>query len=108
MSTEHTILLIQFNESDTCSRTYIDFDTLSGAMNGLCQIFEQRLNTHKKETSGDQKVEYVMKDLVKFLDNLADLSCLVHDDVQKIYIPHGKDWIKSRKAKTRQIKHPRH
>ena len=37
-----------------------------------------------------------MKDLVKFLDNLADLSCLVFDDVQKIYIPHGKDWIKSR------------
>ena len=39
---------------------------------------------------------YVMTDLVQFIDNLADLSCLIFDEAQKIYIPYGKDWIKSR------------
>ena len=37
-----------------------------------------------------------MRDLVKFIDNLADLSCLVFDDTQKVYIPHDKEWIKSK------------
>jgi hypothetical protein len=37
-----------------------------------------------------------MTDLVQFVDNLADLSCLIFDEAQKIYIPYGKDWIKSR------------
>lgn len=96
MSSEHTILLIQFNQSDTCSRTYIDFDTVGGAMNGIAQIYEQRLSTSKQMASDDSPVEYEMRDLVKFLDNLADLSCMVWDDTQNIYIPHGKDWIKSR------------
>ena len=31
-----------------------------------------------------------------FIDNLADLSCMVFDETQKIYLPYGKDWIKSR------------
>ena len=31
-----------------------------------------------------------------FEKEFADMTCLVHDDVQKIYVPHGKDWVKSR------------
>ena len=34
--------------------------------------------------------------ILKFLDNLADITCLVYDNAQKIYIPHGKPWIRSK------------
>ena len=31
-----------------------------------------------------------------YIDNLKDLSCLVFNDVQKVYVPHGREWIKSK------------
>lgn len=34
-------------------------------------------------------------DIVAYLDAIADLSCMVYNDVQKVYLPHGLDWIKS-------------
>ena len=37
-----------------------------------------------------------MRDLVMFIDNLADLSILVFNDTQKVYLAHDKHWIKSR------------
>lgn len=40
---------------------------------------------------------YDMRGLVAFIETeFADLTCLVFDEVQKIYVPHGKEWIKSR------------
>ena len=64
-------------------------------MDGLAQAFEQRLA--RKQSAQGEEVTYEMRDhILKFLDNLADIMCLVYDNVQKIYIPHGKDWIRSR------------
>ena len=37
-----------------------------------------------------------MPQLVEFLDAIADMSCMVYNDVQKVYLPHSLDWIKSR------------
>ena len=38
-----------------------------------------------------------MRDLVQFLDqDFSDLTVLIFSEVQKIYVPHGKEWIKSR------------
>ena len=38
-STTHTVLLVQFTEDEN-SRTYLDFDTINDALDGLVQIFE--------------------------------------------------------------------
>ena len=83
---------MQFAPNDSYSRTYLDFDTPAQAMEGLVQVYEQRL---EQSTDGG-KVNYEMRDIVMFIDNLADLSCMVFDETQKIYLPYGKDWIKSR------------
>ena len=63
MSFQHTILLIQFNQNDTYTRTYVDFDSVPDAMEGIAQIFEQRLAPR-----ADKSVIYVMTDLVEFVD----------------------------------------
>ena len=44
-----------------------------------------------------KEADYEWRQLVDFLDaEVADISCLIFDEVQKIYMPHGRDWIKSR------------
>ena len=49
----------------------------------------------QEENKGD--LDYNMNGLASFIDNdLADLTCLIFDEVQKIYVPHGKEWLKSR------------
>ena len=35
MSLEHTVLLIQFNEKDAHSRTYLDFDNTNDCMDAI-------------------------------------------------------------------------
>lgn len=43
MSTEHTVLLIQFDKVDAHTRTYLDFDTAYDAMDTLAQMYEKKL-----------------------------------------------------------------
>ena len=90
-SFQHTILIIQFDLNDTCTRTYIDFDDIMEAMEGLVQIYEQRVSFKPGKPA-----TYVVSDLVSFIDQLADLNCLVWEEPQKVYIPCSKDWIKSK------------
>lgn len=40
MASEHTVLLIQFKADQPMTRTYLDFDNISYALEGLMQIFE--------------------------------------------------------------------
>ena len=57
---------------------------------------------NKEEQGGDFEdengdLDYDWRALNKFLDeSIADLTVLVFDDTQKIYVPHGRDWIKSK------------
>jgi hypothetical protein len=41
-SSSHTVILIQFTADDN-SRTYLDFETINEALDGVIQIFEQKL-----------------------------------------------------------------
>jgi hypothetical protein len=41
-------------------------------------------------------VKYDLTELVEYLDGISDLTCMVYNETQKIYLPHGRDWIKSR------------
>ena len=102
MSEEHTVLLIQFYAKDPNSRTYLDFDTVKDSMDALAQMYENHLKKERKEEGADfddenGDLEYDWRALNKFMDEqIADLTIMIFDDVQKIYVPHGREWIRSR------------
>jgi hypothetical protein len=50
----HTILFIQFTADDN-SRTYLDYDDMGRCIDGLCQLYEQKL---KISSSGQDEVSY--------------------------------------------------
>ena len=41
-------------------------------------------------------ITYDISDLFEFVENLADLSCLVFEKTSGKYIPHNKAWIKEK------------
>jgi len=88
---KHTIVLCQFTPKGN-SRQYSDFDTVEGAMDGVCQMFEHKL---KQQNPDKKKITYDISDLFKFIDELPDLSCLVFNRKVSAYEPHNKEWIKS-------------
>jgi hypothetical protein len=49
MSTEHTVMLIQFDAKDPHSRTYLDFDCVKDSMDALAQMYENHLRKERKE-----------------------------------------------------------
>ena len=93
-STSHTVVLLQFTPDDN-SRTYLDFETINEALDGIIQIFEQKLK-QVAEQSSNNNITYSLADLIAYLDKLNDCCCLTYNDGQKVYIPHGRDWIKSK------------
>lgn len=38
----HTVVLIQFTEDEN-SKTFMDFDSIQEALDGICQTYEQKL-----------------------------------------------------------------
>ncbi len=69
----HTILLIQFTPDDN-SRTYLDYDDIGKCVDGLCQLYEQKL---KIQNPGKTEVSYDVAELFQYLDSLKDLGALV-------------------------------
>jgi hypothetical protein len=41
-------------------------------------------------------ITYDISHLFDFIDQLADLSCLVLDKQSLLYAPHNKDWLKEK------------
>ncbi|GMH34249.1 hypothetical protein BSKO_02083 [Bryopsis sp. KO-2023] len=86
----HTILLIQTTKSRS-SRTYLDYESVSEAMDGICGLFEKKL----KESQPTQRLlSYDVEQLYGFLDEMVDISALVYEG--GMYQPHPKSWIKKR------------
>ena len=69
----HTILLIQFTHDDN-SRTFLDYDDIGRCVDGLCQLYEQKL---KIQNEGKEEVSYDVAELFHYLDSLKDLSALM-------------------------------
>ena len=66
----HTVVLMQFTGDDN-SRTYLDFETVNEALEGILQIFEQKLKTvAQQELSTSQTLTYSLADLINYLDKL--------------------------------------
>ncbi|XP_072153442.1 enhancer of rudimentary homolog isoform X2 [Bemisia tabaci] len=69
----HTILLIQLsNKPET--RTYSDYESINECMEGVCKIYEEHL---KRQNPNTPAITYDISQLFHFMDQLADLSCLV-------------------------------
>jgi len=88
----HTIVLTQPTKLKS-TRTYADYETLSEALDGVCQIYETRL---KQENPTFNNITYDISDLLAFLDSITDLSCLVWSEDARAYKPYGKEWIKQK------------
>jgi len=88
----HTILLVQ-SKNKPDSRTYSDYESLNEALEGVCKIFEEFL---KRQNPNTASITYDISQLFDFIDQLADLCCLVFEKSTGTYVPHNKAFIKEK------------
>ncbi|KAG8222370.1 hypothetical protein J437_LFUL002989 [Ladona fulva] len=88
----HTILLVQPGMKPE-TRTYSDYETVNECMEGVCKIYEEHL---KRQNPNTPSITYDISQLFDFIDQLADLSCLVYQKSTNTYAPYNKDWIKEK------------
>ena len=86
----HTILLLQFTSDDT-SRSFLDYDDIAKCVDGLCQLYEQKLKVQNRDK---QEVTYDVSELFDYLDSLTDLGALVYNINIKAYEPKSREWLK--------------
>ncbi|RLN97508.1 hypothetical protein BBJ28_00015137 [Nothophytophthora sp. Chile5] len=117
---KHTIILVQYTR-DPNSRTYLDFESVNGGMDGVVKMYEAKL---KQLNPSMKNITYDIQDLYTYIDSLTDLSALVYvrtlalvaqrrkltgrvlidarltccrlDLETKTYLPCGKEWIKKK------------
>ncbi|EGC40021.1 hypothetical protein DICPUDRAFT_25866, partial [Dictyostelium purpureum] len=88
----HTIVLIQPTFSKA-SRTFMDYESVNQAIEGICHMYEQKLKQLKPH---QKNITYDISQLFKYLDEFADLSCLVYTSSINAYTPYNKEWIKTK------------
>ncbi|CAG9862181.1 unnamed protein product [Phyllotreta striolata] len=88
----HTILLVQPG-SNPETRTYTDYESFNECLEGVCKIYEKHL---KRRNPNTPTISYDLSQLFDFIDQLADLSCLVYQKSVNAYAPYNKDWIKEK------------
>jgi hypothetical protein len=59
----------------------------------LCSLFEEKL---KKENRGARNITYDIKDLFAYIDGLHDIGVLTFEAKIGGYVPHDREWVKSR------------
>ena len=88
----HTILLVQPTKSPE-GRTYADYESVNECMEGVCKMYEEHM---KRMNPNSPSITYDISQLLDFIDDLADLSCLVYRADTQTYQPYNKDWIKEK------------
>ncbi|XP_026526908.1 enhancer of rudimentary homolog [Notechis scutatus] len=88
----HTILLVQPTKRPE-GRTYADYESVNECMEGVCKMYEEHL---KRMNPNSPSITYDISQLFDFIDDLADLSCLVYRCDTQTYQPYNKDWIKEK------------
>lgn len=73
---------------------------------GVCKMYEEHL---KRMNPNSPSITYDISQLFDFIDDLADLSCLVCRANTQACQPHNKDWIKEKiyMLPCRQVQHAR-
>ncbi|RXM97609.1 Enhancer of rudimentary-like [Acipenser ruthenus] len=92
MKRSHTILLVQPTKRPE-GRTYADYESVNECMEGVCKMYEEHL---KRMNPNSPSITYDISQLFDFIDDLADLSCLVYRADTQTYQPYNKDWIKEK------------
>jgi len=87
----HTIVLMQ--PGNKTSRTFMDYENVSEAMDGICGVFEREL---KRLNPNLANITYDIQDLYNYIDRMPDMIALVLDPKTNTYRPHNKEWIKER------------
>merc|ERR1711935_1099857 len=88
----HTILLVQYS-SNPSTRSYQDYDTVTAAMDGVCKMYEKKLQQLNPTV---KQISYDIADLFRYLDSVNDICALVFDPATNQYSPHNKEWVKDR------------
>lgn len=86
-----TILLVQFSANEE-TRTYLDCCAPAQAIECLIRIYEHFITN--RTTDPQQRQEYLCEDLLKFIDQLFDLSALTYNLKANGFTAHGKPWFK--------------
>ncbi|KAG0470765.1 hypothetical protein HPP92_017465 [Vanilla planifolia] len=81
MANRHTIVLMQASQN-RASRTFMDFDSISQAMDGICGLYERKL---KEINPTIVNITYDIADLYNFVDGYADLSALVFEVIPTLF-----------------------
>lgn len=92
----HTLLLVQYRQGQE-SRSYGEHETVPGALDSICQMYEQALKL--QVSSPEETVKYTLEELIDFVDGLHDIACLVFDSRLQAYVPHNREWIRSKLLK---------
>lgn len=74
-------------------RTYADYEPVNECMEGVCEMYEEHL---KRMNPNSPSITYDISQLFDFIDDLADLSCLVYRADTQTYQPYNKHWIKEK------------
>ncbi|KAM9842236.1 enhancer of rudimentary homolog isoform 2-T2 [Aulostomus maculatus] len=69
------------------------FDHLIKVCTCVCKMYEEHL---KRMNPNSPSITYDISQLFDFIDDLADLSCLVYRADTQTYQPYNKDWIKEK------------
>ena len=77
--------------ADDNSRTFLDYDNVKLCVDGLCNLYEQKL---KVQNPDKQEIAYDAFKLFEYIDSLGDLGALVYNVNIKAYEPKGKEWVK--------------
>uniref|UniRef100_A0A4X2JX81 Enhancer of rudimentary homolog n=1 Tax=Vombatus ursinus TaxID=29139 RepID=A0A4X2JX81_VOMUR len=56
-------------------RTYADYESVNECIEGVCKMYEEHL---KGMNPNSPSITYDISQLFDFIDDLADLSCLVY------------------------------
>ncbi|XP_048205308.1 enhancer of rudimentary homolog [Perognathus longimembris pacificus] len=91
-SGSHTIFLVHPTKR-SAGRTCADYESVNECMEGICKMYEEHL---KRMNPSSTSITYDISQLFDFMDDLADLSCLVYRADTQTYQPYKKDWIKGK------------
>lgn len=107
----HTIMLVQFSSNEE-TRTFIDCQNPYDAMETFCRIYENFLLNKKgllpnrnqdeemeeevQRKAREDTTEYRLEDILKFVDQLYDLSAMTYNERAFGFTAHGKAWFKGK------------
>ncbi|XP_045147914.1 enhancer of rudimentary homolog [Echinops telfairi] len=88
----HAILLVQPTKKLE-GRTYADCESVNECVVGVCKMYKEHLQRMNPNTPS---ITCDVSQLFDFIDDLADLSCLVYHTDTHTFQPYNKHWIKEK------------